>query len=119
MTTCDHSRAVKPKPTIRDPRTATRPLALKEALVLPEVGLAIPVRAAKAKFSALLEMVAAGREVTITSDGQPKALLVPVEARGSRKVFTGTLDRLRKFPMQTEGPMAEEIIRTDRDGRGW
>jgi prevent-host-death family protein len=119
VTTCDYITGVKPKTTIRYPRPASRPLALKEALVLPEVGLAIPVRAAKAKFSALLEMVAAGREVTVTSDGQPKALLVPVDARRSRKVFTGTLDRLRKLPLQTDGPMAEEIIRADRDGRGW
>jgi prevent-host-death family protein len=94
-------------------------LALNEAVVLPGVGLAIPVRAAKAKLSALLDLVAGGQEVTITSDGKPKAVLSPVTTRQSRKVFTGTWEQLRRLPVQTEGPFAEEIIRADRDGRGW
>lgn len=110
---------MKTKTSLTYPRPTDRPAALKEARVLPEVGLAIPVRAAKAKFSALLELVAAGREVTITSDGRPKAILVPVAGRRSPKVFTGTLGQLRGLPVQTEGPLAEEIIRADRDGRGW
>jgi len=95
------------------------PLELREAIPMPGIGLTIPVRAAKAKFSALLEMVAAGREVTITSDGVPKAVLSPVAKRERRKVFTGTWEHLKKMPVQTEGPFAEEIIRADRDGRGW
>lgn len=36
---------------------------------------------AKNRLSALLEMVAAGEEVTITRNGKPVARLVPVEAR--------------------------------------
>ncbi len=38
----------------------------------------ISVRSAKAHLSALLELVASGTEVTITSDGKPKAKLVSV-----------------------------------------
>lgn len=95
----------------------TEPMMMRETVALPGIGLAIPVRAAKAKLSALLEMVAGGQEVTITSDGKPKAKLIPAEK--ARKVFTGTWERLKKMPMQTEGPFAEEIIRADRDGRGW
>jgi prevent-host-death family protein len=95
----------------------TGPMALREAVALPGIGLSIPVRAAKAKFSALLEMVAGGQEVTITSDGKPKAKLVP--AAKLRKAFTGTWEHLKKMPMQTEGPFADEIIRADRDARGW
>ena len=94
-------------------------MALREAVALPGVGLSIPVRAAKAKLSALLEMVAGGQEVTITSDGVPKAVLSPVAKGKARKVFTGTWEHLKQMPMQTEGPFAEEIIRADRDGRGW
>ncbi len=94
-------------------------LELKEAVMVPGIGLTVPVRAAKAKLSALLELVAAGREITITSDGKPKAVLTPVAARQGRKVFSGTMDTLRQLPLQTEGPFAEEIIRADRDGRGW
>ncbi|HYG24127.1 MAG TPA: type II toxin-antitoxin system prevent-host-death family antitoxin [Verrucomicrobiae bacterium] len=96
-----------------------RPGILNEAVALPGIGLSIPVRAAKAKLSALLELVAGGQEVTITSDGKPKAVLVPMTERRRRKVFTGTMDHLKTMPMQTEGPFAGEIIRADRDGRGW
>ena len=97
----------------------TGPMALREAVALPGIGLSIPVRAAKAKLSALLELVAGGQEVTITSDGKPKAVLSPVGKREARKVFTGTWEHLKKMPMQTKGPFADEIIRADRDGRGW
>ena len=94
-------------------------MELREAVSLPGVGLSIPVRAAKAKLSALLDLVAGGQEVTITSDGRPKAVLSPVGRHKARKVFTGTWDQLKKLPRQTEGPLADEIIRADRDGRGW
>ena len=40
------------------------------------MGLSIPVRAAKAKLSALLELVAGGQEVTITSRWQAKGGVV-------------------------------------------
>ena len=92
---------------------------LREAVALPGMGLTIPVRAAKAKFSALLELVAGGQEVTITSDGVPKAVLSPVGKKASPKVFTGTWEHLKKMPPWRGGPTAEEIIRADRDGRGW
>ena len=94
-------------------------MLMRETITMPGVGLSIPVRAAKAKLSALLEMVAGGREVTITSDGVPKAVLSPVSRNKGQKVFTGTWEHLKSMPMQTEGPFAEEIIRADRDGRGW
>ena len=97
----------------------TGPMALREAVALPGIGLSIPVRAAKAKLSALLEMVAGGQEVTITSDGRPRAVLTPVAKHKPQKVFTGTWEQLKQMPVQTEGPFAEEIIRADRDDRGW
>ena len=99
-------------------KESTAPSTLKETVALPGVGLTIPVRAAKAKLSALLELVAAGTPVTITSDGVPKALLSPVEARAGRKVFTGMGDFLLKQPVHG-GPAAEEVVREDRDARGW
>ena len=85
---------------------------------MPGVGLTMPVRAAKAKLSALLELVAHGEEVTITSDGIPKAVLSPVKAGQARKVFTGMGDFLLKQPVHG-GRSAEEIVREDRDARGW
>jgi prevent-host-death family protein len=93
-------------------------LELKEAVTMPGIGMTIPVRAAKAKLSALLELVARGQEVTITSDGQPKAVLSPVSKAKPRKVFTGMGEFLSRQPIHA-GPLAEEIIREDRDSRGW
>jgi prevent-host-death family protein len=93
-------------------------LELKETVTMPGFGLTIPVRAAKAKLSALLELVASGQQITITSDGLPKAVLSPVRSERSRKVFTGMGDYLMKQPVH-DGPSAEEIIREDRDARGW
>ena len=102
-----------------EPPESTGPMELREVLAMPGLGLTIPVRAAKAKLSALLDLVAGGQEVTITSDGRPKAVLLPVTRHTPRKVFTGTWEQLKHLPEQTEGPFAEEIIRADRDGRSW
>jgi prevent-host-death family protein len=92
-------------------------LELREVVALPGIGLTIPVRAAKAKLSALLELVAGGQEVTITSGGKPKAVLSPVGSQKFRKVFTGMGAYLMNQPVQRKGPFADEIIRTERDSR--
>lgn len=97
----------------------SEPAVLKEVAAAPGIGPVISIRAAKAHLSALLELVAGGTEVTITSDGIPKAKLVSAVAAKPRKVFMGMGDHLKSMPMQTEGPFADEIIRADRDGRGW
>jgi prevent-host-death family protein len=93
-------------------------MMLREVAVAPDIGEIINVRSAKAHLSALLELVAGGREITITSDGKPKAKLTPVtEARG-RRPFQGMGDYLLKQSLHT-GPSAEQLIREDRDSRGW
>jgi prevent-host-death family protein len=99
-------------------KKAAGALLLKETVALPGIGITIPVRAAKAKLSALLELVAAGQSVTITSDGAPKAVLSPVGSGHGRKVFTGMGDFLLTQPIHG-GPAAEELVREDRDSRGW
>jgi len=92
---------------------------LREVAVLPGLGETISVRAAKAHLSALLGLVEKGREIIITSGGKPKARLSPMKVQKVRKVFPGSLDHLATMPAWTGGPTAEEIIRDDRDGRGW
>ncbi len=98
---------------------ASEPAVLREVATAAGIGPVISVRSAKAHLSALLELVAGGQEVTITSDGKPKAVLSPVTKHKSRKVFTGTREHLKTMPPWRGGPTAEEIIRADRDGRGW
>ena len=105
-------------PALEMEAEASGPLLLREAVSMPGVGLTIPVRAAKAKLSALLDLVAGGTEVTITSDGRPKARLVKVESRKRSKVFQGMGDYLMKQPVQRR-LSAEEAINMDRDVRGW
>ena len=80
----------------------------------PPPPLQINVRAAKDNLSGLLEQAARGHEIIITSDGKPKAKLVPVQMK--RKRFKVDWELLRSMPV-TSGPTAEEIIREDRDGR--
>jgi len=93
-------------------------LLLQETAAMPGVGLVIPLRVAKAKLSALLEMVSQGRQVTITSDGVPKAVISPVSASQGRKRFEGMGEFLLSQPVHG-GPPAEELVREDRDARGW
>ena len=89
---------------------------MREVATMPGIGEIISVRSAKAHLSALLELVAGGREITITSDGKPKAKLIKAEAREREKVFQGMGDFLLKQPIH-RGPTADEIIRAERDAR--
>lgn len=95
----------------------TEPSVLREAAV-GGIGPIVTVRDAKAHLSALLEWVAGGREVTITSDGKPKARLVAALPELPRRVFRGMGDFLLKQPID-RGPTGEALIRDDRDSRGW
>lgn len=104
--------------TIKYPSAKSGPMVLKEVAVAPGIGEVISVRSAKAHLSALLDLVVSGHEITITSDGKPKAKLVKVEVDEPGKVFQGMGDYLLKQPIHG-GPSAEEIIREDRDSRGW
>jgi prevent-host-death family protein len=97
----------------------SEPAVLREVATVAGIGRVISVRSAKAHLSALLELVAGGQEVTITSDGKPKAVMSPVARHKARKVFTGTREHLKTMPPWRGGPTAEELIRADRDGRGW
>jgi len=110
---------MKEKPTLRttDGETASSSV-VREVATMSGVGEVISVRAAKAHLSGLLDLVAAGREVVITSDGKPKARLSPWDTRSQRKPFSGTREHLASMPAWSGGPTAEEIIREDRDGRG-
>jgi prevent-host-death family protein len=102
--------------TFRYPARKAAPSALKEAMALePVQPLTINVRAAKDQLSSLLEQAAQGNEVIITSDGQPKAKLVPFKA--ARKPFRVDWELLRSMSPKAGAQSAEEIVRKDRDGR--
>jgi prevent-host-death family protein len=109
---------MKVKTTLNYAEIKPQMMELREVITLPGVGLSIPVRAAKAKLSALLELVAGGQEITITSGGKPKALLSPVGKPKARKVFMGMGDYLTKQRIH-RGLSADDAVNLDRDARGW
>lgn len=78
----------------------------------------VTIRDAKTHLSALLEWVAGGHELMITSDGRPKARLVPASPEPPRKVFRGMGQFLLRQRIHG-GRTAEQLIREDRDSRGW
>jgi prevent-host-death family protein len=96
----------------------TKHTTVKKLAVAQGIGETISVRLAKTHLSALLEWVAGGHEVTITSDGKAKARLIPVDKDKERKTFQGMGDFLLRQAVHG-GPSAEEIVREDRDSRDW
>jgi len=122
VTTSDYIGGMKASEAtiLRGNDDETMTSVVREFSEMPGVGHTISVRAAKAHLSGLLDEVAAGREVVITSDGVPKARLVPMTGGTQRKPFSGTREHLRTMPKWKKGDLtADEIIRADRDGRGW
>jgi prevent-host-death family protein len=116
VVTCDYISCMKGKRVTYKLSKAAEPSFLKDAPAA-ESGRAVSVRNAKAHLSALLDWVALGNEVTITSDGMPKAKLVRAEAAKPRKVFQGMGDYLMKQRIHT-GMTADEAVNQDRDARG-
>lgn len=104
------------KKTFKYPPAKAEAMVLSEtAPALEEAEMIVNVRAAKDQLSSLLEQAARGNEVIITSDGQPKARLVPMRSR--RQPFRVDWELLRSAPVMTGGPSAEQLVREDRDGR--
>lgn len=77
--------------------------------------LQINVRTAKNQLSSLLERATRGDVVVITSDGKPKAKLVPYASR--RKSFRVDWQLLKATAAKSGAKPAEKIVREDRDGR--
>lgn len=120
VVTRDYIAAMKTKAlkqATKQPATSSAAV-LQDAVAVADLGITFPVRIAKAKLSALLELVAGGQEVVITSDGEPKARLVGIQQRERGKVFTGMGDFLLSQPIH-RGLSADEAVREDRDARGW
>src|SRR5437867_13315192 len=85
------------------PPGSAKPEVLKEAAMLqpPPAPLQINVRAAKDNLSNLLEQASIGHEIIITSDGKPKAKLVPVQTK--RKRFKVDWERSEERRVGKEG----------------
>jgi prevent-host-death family protein len=121
VTTRDYIEDMKRKPDMRltDGEPAEESSVVREIDAMPGVGEVISVRAAKAHLSGLLDLVERGREIIVTSGGKPKARLLPVDSRSLRRPFSGTIGHLDSMPKWKGGPGAVEIVRADREERGW
>lgn len=98
-------------------RKRSKTKGMKEAPAIYGAALTINVRAAKDQLSSLLDRAAGGEDIIITSDGEPKARLTKYEIKP--KVFRVNWKLLRATMCKPGGKTSEQIIREDRDGRGW
>lgn len=69
----------------------------------------VGVHEAKSTLSDLIRRVATGEQVTITRDGVPVALLVPVPRRGPR--ILGQDAGLFTVPTDFDDPLPDDLIR--------
>ena len=69
----------------------------------------VGVHEAKATLSALPRRVAAGEEITITSGGEPVAVLVPAQRRRARAL--GVDDGLFTIPDDFDAPLPDAVLR--------
>jgi len=104
---------------LTDGEPAATSSVVGEIDTMPGVGEVISVRSAKAHLSGLLDLVEQGREIVVTSGGKPKARLIPIGSDSQRRPFSGTAGHLASMPKWKGGPTAGEIVRVDREGRGW
>jgi len=75
----------------------------------------VTVREAKAHFSEMVRAAAAGTEIIVTSHGEPRVRLVPVQPQG--RPFKVNRRLLAVPPVRPVTRPAEELIREDRDAR--
>jgi prevent-host-death family protein len=71
----------------------------------------VPLYEAKTRLSALLDAVAAGEEITITRNGHPAALLVPVPSRAEKvAAAVARIRSIRKGVRLPEGVTVRDLI---------
>lgn len=104
----------KTKP-VKATETTAAPLIMNDASLAEPSSRQVSVRSAKDHLSSLLEHAARGNEVIITSDGEPKARLLPVRAKS--RPFRVDWELLRAQPLVPGALGAEDFVRADRDGR--
>ncbi len=110
------AKVLNPKSELVDLRLSDGGV-LQEITHLHSIGEVISVRAAKAHLSGLLEWVGQGHEIVITSNGKPKARLVPATAESLARPYRPSPSYVP--PPWRGGPTSDELVREDRDSRGW
>jgi prevent-host-death family protein len=95
-------------------RAEAREGVLEEAVAATRQRGSVSVREAKDQLSALLQRVANGEEIVVTSDGAPKAMLVRYRPIMGGKPWRSLGAFLSDQPM---GPDSAQAMPTERDSR--
>lgn len=74
----------------------------------------VSVREAKDRLSTLLQLASEGEEIVITSDGEPKAMLVPHRPRAAGKPWVSLAAFRSTQPPQADSGRALAAARADR-----
>jgi prevent-host-death family protein len=98
-------------------KTARVQEAPYNSLPTAPVGGEINLKEAKDQLSRLVREAAAGREIIITVDGRPAAKLSAVTP-AKRQRFQMDWSHVKSIPWRG-GPDATQLVREDRDSRGW
>jgi prevent-host-death family protein len=85
-----------------------------EEVDAPAPAKEVSVREAKAQLSTLLQLAAAGEEIVITSDGEPKAMLVKPRPRASGRPWASLAKFRATQPLQPDSARAIAARRADR-----
>ena len=88
---------------------------IKEEITKYQAPIQMNVRMAKDRFSHVVELASQGNEVIITSDGVPKAKVIPYVK--VRKPYVPNWELIKEWGT-AKGRTGAEIIREDRDSRG-
>ena len=76
------------------------------------VGEPVSLYEAKTHLSALVEQAAAGREITIAKSGKPKARLVPLASKDTRRLRKYGLGKGRGWIADDfDAPLPPEVLR--------
>ena len=115
MANIGHVKAKPPKisgeyPLKESPAGQVEEAALVDETMLPSVS----VREAKDQLSRLLRRAARGEQIVITSDGQPKAMIVRYRPVIQGKPWTSHRALRQSLP---SSPDSSVMIRKMRDGR--
>jgi prevent-host-death family protein len=110
---CSHMKPDKGKFTYPEQETDT-PHQIREAAAAYGIRRdVVAVREAKDQLSALLQRAARGEQIVITSDGEPKAMIVRYRPVLRGKPWQSLKAFRDKMPMT---PDSTPLIRADRDG---
>ena len=110
-----HMKPIKPKPTYPQASEPETPAMIKEAAAA--YGLrrdVVSVREAKDQLSGLLQRAARGEQIVITSDGEPRAMIVRYRPVVRAKPWKSLKEFRATMPMTPDSAAIIDEIREEK-----